>query len=231
MVQTPGFRGRRSYESRPVVGWSIIAFLGLVIFAAPAFAQESNATDRSSWVFSFLSGLGAREIDGEGHAARLVGLSVLHVYSDRIELGAETFILLPDERLSGPKPIHLSDENLRGSEETLVNDTDFLALFRMKVWLADWKLRPYVGVGGGIHFKKRTRIITRAIRERPDGTPRLTTRDLSESETFLASMFAAGLALPVADRWSLRSEARLPAFPAGSTHTFGFVVAVSYIHK
>lgn len=214
-----------------------VALLSLLAFAAPAGAQQGADAGPRPWNFTVLTGVGVREMDSDGYGAALVGFSGSRPRGERIELGVEAFVLLPNEKVFGPKPIFFFDdegnrdnESREGTWQRSVDDIDVLVLVRMNYFWAPWRVRPYVGIGAGLHVKGRTRVFTRTSRELPDGEPETITRDSRESLLILATLFAAGLDIPITDRWSVRSEARLPIpAPYVTIETLGFAVGVSYV--
>ncbi len=205
------------------------AVLGLLAFSASAAAQLTESPDPRPWSFTGLAGAGVREIDSESYGAALVGFSASRLHGERIELGVEAFVLLPNEVLVVPSPIFVPG-GPGGTTQMTVEDIDVAVLFRMNYWLATWRVRPYLGFGAGVDFLDRTRVGTRAIDEPSDGVPVIITREIQDGSIQLVTLFAAGLEFPITDHWRVRPEARvpLPVF-VGSARTLGFGVGVSYV--
>lgn len=177
-----------------------------------------------------LTGVGVREIDSEGYGAPLVGFSGSRPRGERIELGVEAFVLLPNELVVAPSPMFIpNDGGLGGATQMSVNNIDVVVLVRMNYWLAPWKVRPYLGIGVGGHVFKSSRVGTRTIHELPDDQPRTITRETQDGGFFLSTLFAIGVDIPIGRHWSVRPEARLPIpTPYMTIHTLGFAVGVSY---
>ena len=157
-------------------------------------------------------------------------MSATHPYSDRVEFAGEVFALLPGDVATGPDPIFFFPEGrFEGSQQMVVDDFDVVALFRTNFWLGSGSVRPYLALGAGVHFKDRERVLTREVRELPDGDWATSARTTQESTFAVASMFAAGFEVSIARSWDLRAEGRLPLpIFVGSVHTLGFAIGIAY---
>lgn len=208
----------------------VVVTLGLLALATPAVAQEGESSVASPWRLTSLAGVGVREVSAELHAAPLLGFSGSRPESEKVELGVEAFVLLPNEVVVSPSPIFVPYDGGRGGTTQLsTKDLNVAVLFRVNYWLTSSKVRPYLAVGGGIHAFRRKETGTRTIQDVPGEQDRVIVIEKREGGVGLSTLFAVGVDIPIADRWSVRPEARVPIpTPYVTVHTLGIVLGVAY---
>jgi hypothetical protein len=194
---------------------------GLQRSAAARCARAPRAPDRAPeeaparWAFSVVGGLAAREVGGRGFWVPYVGFWAADRKRNNLEIVYEGFVLTPSTRTRGPTGIGFAPElDMAGTSTLSVDDIAYGALIRVNYYFREGRVRPYVTIGGGGVFHRRSSVWTTVRWQLPAGVPMTETRRRSEDLFGFSSVGGVGVSVELADGWILSPEARVPFVPA-----------------